>query len=72
MSKWARSYDGMITSTATTGDEKPKLYRVFCPKWWQLGRWIEWLRAKEKGTMTLSLAAGDVTVRMIRYFPPKH
>lgn len=65
-------FDGMITA-----DSAGQRFRVYEPRWWQVGRWLVWLWVKltkgrigAVGHCSLAVEGGLVVVRFIEL--PKH
>ncbi len=48
------------------GSADGKCHRVFEPRWYELGRWLHYLFAREKGTVTILYHGKSVTLRTIR------
>lgn len=43
-----RRYTGQIDDGTLFGDARGGQVRVFKPRWWQVWRWAEWFRSRER------------------------
>lgn len=50
-----KPYDRMVTATINRETGEGEYVRVFLPRWWELGRWLYWLRLPRSRKRTLQL-----------------
>lgn len=56
----SRRFDGMISA-----DGAGRRYRVFAPAWWQVWRWVAFLRASVRGSLNVIVDGKFYRVRAL-------